>query len=228
MCFGQRTELWWDHPIITSFEWKRDVWDIPADVYARNLAMVTDLLDLKEILHTFARELSLGQRMRADLGMLLLHSPSVVFLDEPTLGLDVLAKQQMIAFLRRINREEGVTIVVTSHDMDDLEAMGTAHRASAKRRNRLRRGFRRAAPCGGRICPHSRARIGDAPAVSGAAYLSTQGGVHEYAFDRTQVGVHDLLASLAGYAQIEDVEIGKAPIEDIIAGMYREWKGEKR
>lgn len=228
VCFGQRTELWWDHPIITSFEWKRDVWDIPADVYARNLAMVTDLLDLKEILHTFARELSLGQRMRADLGMLLLHSPSVVFLDEPTLGLDVLAKQQMIAFLRRINREERVTIVVTSHDMDDLEAM-------AQRIVLLRNGeiafdgdfatLRRAA--GG----YARIRVrapGDAPAVSGAVYLSTQGGVHEYAFDRTQVGVHDLLASLAGCAQIEDVEIGKAPIEDIIAGMYREWKGEKR
>ena len=177
VCFGQRTELWWDHPIITSFEWKRDVWDIPADVYARNLAMVTDLLDLKEILHTFARELSLGQRMRADLGMLLLHSPSVVFLDEPTLGLDVLAKQQMIAFLRRINREERVTIVVTSHDMDDLEAM-------AQRIVLLRNGeiafdgdfatLRRAA--GG----YARIRVrapGDAPAVSGAVYLSTQGGV---------------------------------------------------
>ena len=111
----------------------------------------------------------------------------------------------MIAFLRRINREEGVTIVVTSHDMDDLEAM-------AQRIVLLRNGeiafdgdfaaLRRAA--GG----YARIRVrapGDAPAVSGAAYLSTQGGVHEYAFDRTQVGVHDLLASLAGCAQIEDV-----------------------
>ena len=228
VCFGQRTELWWDHPIITSFEWKRDVWAIPADIYAQNLALVTDLLDLKEILHTFARELSLGQRMRADLGMLLLHSPSVVFLDEPTLGLDVLAKQQMIAFLRRINREAGVTIVVTSHDMDDLEAM-------AQRIVLLRSGeiafdgdfaaLRRAA---GGYAPIRVRAPGEAPAVAGAAYLSTQGGVHEYAFDRAQVGVHDLLASLAGCAGIEDVEIGKAPIEDIIAGMYREWKGEKR
>lgn len=121
--FGQRTELWWDQPVITSFEWKKTVWDIPEDVYQENLRLVTDLLDLESLLHTFGRELSLGQRMRADLGMLLLHSPHLLFLDEPTLGLDVLAKRDMIAFLRRINAERGVTIVVTSHDMDDLEEM---------------------------------------------------------------------------------------------------------
>ena len=119
--FGQRTELWWDHPIITSFEWKKEVWGIPEDIYKKNLSLVTELLDLEDILRTFARELSLGQRMRADIGMLLLHDPSVIFLDEPTLGLDVLAKQQMIHFLKEINRECGTTIVVTSHDMDDLE-----------------------------------------------------------------------------------------------------------
>lgn len=121
--FGQRTELWWDHPIITSFEWKKEVWGIPEDIYKKNLSLVTELLDLEDILRTFARELSLGQRMRADIGMLLLHDPSVIFLDEPTLGLDVLAKQQMIHFLKEINRECGTTIVVTSHDMDDLEEM---------------------------------------------------------------------------------------------------------
>lgn len=121
--FGQRTELWWDQPVITSFEWKKTVWDIPEDVYQENLRLVTDLLDLGDLLHTFGRELSLGQRMRADLGMMLLHSPRLLFLDEPTLGLDVLAKQNMISFLRRINAERGVTIVVTSHDMDDLEEM---------------------------------------------------------------------------------------------------------
>ncbi len=121
--FGQRTELWWDHPIITSFEWKKEVWGIPEEIYKKNLSLVTELLDLEDILRTFARELSLGQRMRADIGMLLLHDPSVIFLDEPTLGLDVLAKQQMIHFLKEINQECGTTIVVTSHDMDDLEEM---------------------------------------------------------------------------------------------------------
>ncbi|MCL2031392.1 MAG: ATP-binding cassette domain-containing protein [Oscillospiraceae bacterium] len=121
--FGNRTELWWDHPVIQSFAWKKAVWDIPDGQYRENLAMVTELLDLGDLLKTFARELSLGQRMRADLAMLLLHSPELILLDEPTLGLDVVAKRQMIRFLRQLNEREGTTIVVTSHDMDDLEEM---------------------------------------------------------------------------------------------------------
>jgi len=121
--FGNRTELWWDHPVIQSFEWKKVVWDIPDALYRKNLAMVTELLDLGDLLHTFAREMSLGQRMRADLALLLLHSPALILLDEPTLGLDVMAKRQMIRFLKQLNAQAGTTIVVTSHDMDDLEEM---------------------------------------------------------------------------------------------------------
>jgi ABC-2 type transport system ATP-binding protein len=121
--FGNRTELWWDHPVIQSFEWKKVVWGIPDNMYRRNLAKVVELLDIGSLLRTFARELSLGQRMRADLAMMLLHSPEVILLDEPTLGLDVVAKRQMIDFLKKVNKENGVTIIVTSHNMDDLEEM---------------------------------------------------------------------------------------------------------
>ncbi len=121
--FGQRSELWWDHPVAMSFEWKRTVWDIPQHTYERMRAMVCELLGLGPLMQTFARELSLGQRMRCDLGLLLLHEPELLLLDEPTLGLDVLAKQQLIAFLKHLHREDGVTILVTSHDMDDLQEM---------------------------------------------------------------------------------------------------------
>lgn len=223
VCFGQRTELWWDHPVITSFEWKRDVWDIPEAVYRENLDRVTQLLDLGDILHTFARELSLGQRMRADLGMLLLHSPEVIFLDEPTLGLDVLAKQRMIAFLRTLNRESGVTILVTSHDMDDLEAMAqriVLLRSGEKAFDGDFASLRRAAGAYARV----RVRApGPPPQVAGAAYLRSRDGVHEYAFDGAG-GVQALLGSLARHPDVQDVEIGKAPIEDVIAGLYRAWR----
>lgn len=96
--FGNRTELWWDHPIIQSFEWKREVWNIPKESYKKTLDQLVEQLDMGGILHTFARELSLGQRMKADLVMALLHEPELILLDEPTIGLDVLAKRQMINF----------------------------------------------------------------------------------------------------------------------------------
>lgn len=121
--FGNRTELWWDHPVSSSYRWKRRVWNIADTVFHEMETLVLDLLDIRPFYHTFARELSLGQRMRADLGMMLLHRPELILLDEPTLGLDVLAKRQMIDFLRQLNAQEGTTILVTSHDMDDLEEM---------------------------------------------------------------------------------------------------------
>lgn len=121
--FGNRTELWWDHPISSSFRWKRTVWDISKKDFEEMESLVLELLDIKPFYKTFARELSLGQRMRADLGLMLLHSPELILLDEPTLGLDVLAKRQMIGFLKTLNEQKQTTVIVTSHDMDDLEAM---------------------------------------------------------------------------------------------------------
>ena len=236
--FGQRTELWWDHPIITSFEWKKEVWGIPEEIYKKNLSLVTELLDLEDILRTFARELSLGQRMRADIGMLLLHDPSVIFLDEPTLGLDVLAKQQMIHFLKEINQECGTTIVVTSHDMDDLEEM-------AQRIILLNKGqiafdgnfdkLRNTAGACSRIVvtmknPGSKKQsltsdkaLTD-PTIPGLQLLSSNEGICEYEFNRSQTGIHEVLGNLAGFQGIEDVEIRRAPIEDVIARLYLRWK----
>ena len=236
--FGQRTELWWDHPIITSFEWKKEVWGIPEEIYKKNLSLVTELLDLEDILRTFARELSLGQRMRADIGMLLLHDPSVIFLDEPTLGLDVLAKQQMIHFLKEINQECGTTIVVTSHDMDDLEEM-------AQRIILLNKGqiafdgnfdkLRNTAGACSRIVvtmknPGSKKQsltsdkaLTD-PTIPGLQLLSSNEGICEYEFNRSQTGIHEVLGNLAGFQGIEDVEIRRAHIEDVIARLYLSWK----
>ena len=224
--FGQRTELWWDHPVITSFEWKKEVWGIPDNVYKKKVSLVTELLGLDDILHTFARELSLGQRMRADIAMLLLHDPSVLFLDEPTLGLDVLAKQQMIRFLKEINSEYRTTIVVTSHDMDDLEEM-------ARRIILLNKGkiefdgtfdeLRNAAGSCSRIAVSLK---GEIPVIPGLRLLSSENGICEYEFDRNRTGIHEVLGHLAGYPAIDEIEIKRAPIEDVIAGLYRSWNGQ--
>lgn len=223
--FGQRTELWWDHPVITSYEWKRTVWGIPPEIYRRNLALVTELLDLGGILHTFARELSLGQRMRADLGMMLLHGPELIFLDEPTLGLDVLAKRQMIAFLRRLNAERGTTVVVTSHDMDDLEEMARRLILLSHGKIAFDGDFDRLRAARGSL---GRVRVASgsptAPQFRRLQYLSSRGNLHEYACDTDRVPMREILAELSGAEGIRNVEIGRAPIEEVVASLYRSWR----
>lgn len=123
--FGNRSELWWDHPVRSSFEWKRDVWNIPKPQYEERLERLVSEMHIGNFMDAFARELSLGQRMRANLALTLLHEPELVLLDEPTLGLDVLAKRDLIQELKRVNRDRGVTLIVTSHDMDDLRDMAS-------------------------------------------------------------------------------------------------------
>lgn len=234
--FGQRTELWWDQPVLTSYEWKKSVWNIPDAVYRENLDLVTELLDLGELLHTFARELSLGQRMKADLGMLLLHSPQVLFLDEPTLGLDVLAKRDMITFLKKINKERGVTIVVTSHDMDDLEEMARriilldhghlAFDGSFEDLRRVQGGLSRvrvtmSEAASGNQKDGSYAMMDD---LTGLSLVEVRENIYEYAYNHEKSSMQDILKALSHLPGIEDVELKRAPIEEVVAKLYRSWK----
>ncbi len=121
--FGQRTQLWWDVPVRDSFFLLRDIYKVPQAQFAHNLSRYTAHLDLEGLLDTPLRQLSLGQRMRCELAASLLHSPKLLFLDEPTIGLDAVSKRAVRAFIRDLNREEGVTVILTTHDTNDLEAL---------------------------------------------------------------------------------------------------------
>ncbi len=121
--FGQRSQLWWDVPVIDSFDLIRDIYRVEETRYRKNMAELTELLDLGEILKTPVRTLSLGQRMRCEIAASLLHDPDVLFLDEPTIGLDALSKFAVRSFIRRLNTERGTTVVLTTHDMQDIEAL---------------------------------------------------------------------------------------------------------
>ena len=121
--FGQRSQLWWDVPVIDSFELLRDIYSIPPDTYRTNLDEMTELLGLSEILRTPTRQLSLGQRMRCELAASLLHSPKILFLDEPTIGLDAVSKIAVRDFIVKRNRAHGTTVILTTHDMQDIEAI---------------------------------------------------------------------------------------------------------
>lgn len=223
--FGQRTELWWDQPIITSFQWKKTVWDIPDDVYRLNLEMITDLLDLGPLLNTFSRELSLGQRMRADLGMLLLHSPEVIFLDEPTLGLDVLAKRQMIAFLKEVNGEKKTTILVTSHDMSDLEEMAQRIILLSQGNIIFDGDFHQLRDVRGSISEIYIEAEGGPPKINSLKLLESSGNSHVYSMTDSEIPLNQLLLELSRVNNLKNLEIRKTSIEDIIAALYTELRG---
>ncbi len=121
--FGQRTQLWWDVPICDSFALLRDIYAVPKERFEARLAELVEALDLTDFLHTPLRQLSLGQRMRAELCGSLLHEPELLFLDEPTIGLDAVSKLKLRAFLKEENRKNGTTILLTTHDMEDMLAL---------------------------------------------------------------------------------------------------------
>ena len=121
--FGQRSQLWWDVPVKESFLLLRDIYRIPESVFASTLDRLTDLLDLADLLRTPARMLSLGQRMRCEIAAALLHSPQVLFLDEPTIGLDAVSKLKVREFIREQSRLCGTTVILTTHDMQDIDAL---------------------------------------------------------------------------------------------------------
>ena len=223
--FGQRTELWWDHPIAMSYEWKKAVWNIAEAEFKRSLAIVVELLDLGDLMHTFARELSLGQRMRADLGLMLLHNPELIFLDEPTLGLDVLAKRHMIDFLKHVNKEQGTTIVVTSHDMDDLEEMAQRIVLLSQGQIAFDGSFHQLRELTGSVCRIRLTLQGDvAPSITCGALVSSDQNIFEYEFDTNVVPVREVLAQISQVDGVVDIEIRKAPIEKIVADLYTRWK----
>ena len=121
--FGQRSQLWWDVPVMESFLLLRDIYSVPEEPFRRNLNRLTELLDLGDLLKTPARTLSLGQRMRCEIAAALLHSPQVLFLDEPTIGLDAVSKLRVREFIREENRLNGTTVILTTHDMQDIDAL---------------------------------------------------------------------------------------------------------
>ena len=121
--FGQRSQLWWDVPVIDSFALLKDIYSISTPQYEHNLEELTDLLHLQELLKTPTRQLSLGQRMRCEIAASLLHQPNILFLDEPTIGLDAVSKLAVRDFILQLNKEHKTTVILTTHDMQDIEAL---------------------------------------------------------------------------------------------------------
>ena len=220
--FGQRTQLWWDLPVSESFELLRDIYRVVPERYRQTRDELIALLDLERLLATPVRQLSLGQRVRCEIAASMLHEPRVLFLDEPTIGLDAVAKLAVRDFVKTLNRERGVTVILTTHDMQDVEALaerviviGKGVILADSSLSALRRG----ALAERRLWVHF-ARDVEALDMPGATVRQWQGNSVELSFDPRVTSAHRLIAHVAAAYEVEDVHLEEPPIEEVIARFY--------
>ena len=226
--FGQRVQLWWDLPLRDSFELLRHVYRVPAPRHRENLDAFTEILELGPFLDTPVRQLSLGQRMRGELTAAMLHDPEIVFLDEPTIGLDIIAKARVREFLAAANRERGVTVLLTTHDLSDIERLCSRMLIIDHGRviydggvDALKERF-----------GEERTLIVDleepAPPleIDGARVVRVEGPRQWLRFRRDQVTAAELTAAVAARARLVDLAIEEPEIEEIVRRIYVEGLAE--
>lgn len=219
--FGQRTELWWDHSVEATFRWKQAVWNIPYDLYQSQVSRLYQTFDLAPIWRTLAKELSLGQRMRADLALATLHDPQLILLDEPTLGLDVVARQNMLGYIAELNKQDGKTIIITSHNMSDLEQLGS--RVVLIHNGNLRfdgdfRALRNTVDDLRVVTLDTDAEI--PPTLTHATLRGSEGNRHTFTFDVRQSQITEILRQAESQVGVLDVFTERAPIDDVITRVY--------
>jgi ABC-2 type transport system ATP-binding protein len=222
--FGQRTTLWWDLPVIESFELIQHIYRVPEARYRHNLAEFTALLEMAEFLETPVRALSLGQRMRADLCAALLYDPPLLFLDEPTIGLDVVAKERIRRFIQYVNRERDTTVVLTTHDLSDVEKLcervliiDQGHLIFDGRLADLKARFG-----GRRELVVEFAEAYDKVDIPGATVIARDGLRTTYAFEREKGSASELIEALSGRHRIRDLAVREPDIEATIRRIYED------
>ena len=220
--FGQRSQLWWDLPVIDGFDLLRDIYRVEPAAYLRTRDELVAMLRLERVLDQPVRQLSLGQRMRAEIAAALLHAPPILFLDEPTIGLDAPSKLAVREFVKKLNRERGVTVLLTTHDMHDIEALAERVIVIGHGRVLADRSFD---ALRSDVLVERRLLVdfaGEAPAVAidGAQLLRREGRSAELAFDPRVIGAPALIARIAADHAVEDIRVEQPAIEEVIARFY--------
>ncbi|MBL0747816.1 ABC transporter ATP-binding protein [Nocardioides baculatus] len=219
--FGQRSTLWWDLPLRDSFELLQKMYRIPPARYRENLDRFVDLLDLGAQLDTPVRQLSLGQRMRGDITAALLHDPEVIYLDEPTIGLDVVSKGRLREFLRALNAERGTTLLLTTHDLQDIEALcdrvividhGTSVYDGSLAGLHAQGGSRRTLVVD---------LVDEAPPIDvPGAEVRTVEGPRQWLSFPSDASAAPIVAAVAAAYDVADLSIQEPDIEDVIRDLY--------
>jgi ABC-2 type transport system ATP-binding protein len=224
--FGQRSQLWWDVPVIDSFELLRDIYKVPNLEYQENINLLTETLDLKDLLHTPVRQLSLGQRMRCEIAASLLHSPKILFLDEPTIGLDAISKLAVRQFIKKYNEEKDLTVILTTHDMSDIEALANRIILIGKG-NLLFDG--RLSDLRDRFGVEKTMTIDHGPNQSpihihGTTVISQTTERTVLRVDTKVVSVSEVIGHVSKQVELTDVSVGAQPIEELIVQLYKEYQ----
>lgn len=222
--FGQRSHLWFDLPVQESFELLQRIYRIPQLQYRHNVEMFDDLLNLSDFFQTPVRQLSLGQRMRADIAAALLHNPDVLFLDEPTIGLDVVAKARIRQFIQKINAERQVTIVLTTHDLDDVEKLckrviliDNARLCFDGELATLRRLLSTE-----RLLSVDYAEVYPDVSIPSTHIIYQEGARVQYRFSPEEISAADLISAILQRFRIVDISIQEPDIEELIKTVYED------
>ena len=226
--FGQKTQLWWNLPAIDSFELLKTIYDIPVDTYKKNLGTFTEMLEIDKFMKTPVRQLSLGQRMRVEIAASLLHNPDIIYLDEPTIGLDTIAKERIRAFIEEINRLTKVTVILTTHDMQDVEQLCQRLLVINKGKIIVDDQLSKVVALYDREAT-LKVRFATDPGelnLPEAARLSKQEGNERtitertILFDKSKIPAMDLLNLLSQNRAIQDFSLNNTEIEEIIKVIY--------
>ncbi len=223
--FGQRSQLWWDVPVIDSYELLRDIYRIPIQLYNNNLEELVSLLHLEQIIRTPARQLSLGQRMRCEIAASLLHSPKILFLDEPTIGLDAISKIAVRDFILERNRTHKTTVILTTHDMQDIESL-TKRIILIGKGNILLDGsledIRKQSSRNKKLTVEYAGEITELG--EGMSVLSSSKHLITFNIDLNQISVSEAIHCISKQVEVSDISVNGASIDEVVANLYQTYQ----
>jgi len=223
--FGQRSQLWWDVPVIDSFSLIKDIYKVSENQYKKNIKELTQLLNIGDIIKTPTRQLSLGQRMRCEIAASLIHNPKILFLDEPTIGLDSISKISVREFIKDINKERKTTVILTTHDTQDIEALtkriiliGKGKVLLDGQLDDLKEKFNKERTI-------TLNYYGDLNQVCNGLKISEKyDGRAVIEVDTNIISVSESIGYLSSKVNIIDVQVSSTTVEDFVIGLYKEYK----
>ena len=221
--FGNRSGFWADVPVVDSLELLKEIYNIPDEKYKKQKEMLTDMLNIQEIIRTPTRQLSLGQRMRCEIAAAFLHDPKIVFLDEPTIGLDSTSKIAVRNFIKKINKEKNTTIILTTHDTGDIEALTKRVILIGKGKllldgslNSLTKKYTKKI-----LNVKYKGRIIEL--IPGMKILEKDKDQVKIEVDESKIKLADAIIYISNNIEVLDLEVKNTPIDDVVANLYKEY-----